>query len=164
MELQDSWVVQITKKLEEEKVKINKKDYVFFQLDFIEKFVKHTQKYCRNCEICEANKKEISDIVERMPLYVNNNSADRKELGNKLDEIVKHLKYVHKLQYKGYFLSLFSLIGLVAGILLFGGIAYLINPGFLKYGILGGFTIGIIIGRITGKIKDKKIEKEGLLI
>lgn len=160
MELKEIWIIQISNKIKEQKEKIHKKDISFFQIDVLEKLIKHTHNFSNKCNKCEANKQEITKLVEILPEYINENSNQRKEYGERFDLIIKHLKSAHNLQYKGFYLSLYSLFGFIIGILFFGLIAFLINPGILKFGILFGFAIGLIIGRIIGKIKERRLEKE----
>ena len=157
MELKNSWFFRINKNIQEQKGKIHKKDYKFFQVNIILKIAKYTQKFAGECTACDKNKEIIENLTENLDISINNSVVARRKFSNKIDKLTNHLKKEHKIFYEGYFLSLYTIIGIVVGTLLGTLIILPINIGLIKFGILFGFIAGIFAGRFFGKRKEKSI-------
>ncbi len=158
------WSKQLNDKIQDQKEAIFKRDYKFFKIDRLERINERIDIFSDNCEQCKNFKPELEDIVNKLPEYINGTPGMRAEYEKRNDKIVKHLKNVHGLVPEQYFSSIYSFIGFISGMILFGMIAYFINPAFLKWGILAGFTLGIITGRIIGTGKDKFKKKNELIL
>ena len=156
MELKDSWFLKINKNIQEQKGKIHKKDYKFFQVNVLLNIAKYIQKFSGACSTCSQNKEIFEDMTENLSNSINNSVSARRKYTNKIDKITKHLRKKHSIFYEGYFLSLYTILGIIAG-MLFGGLIFLpISISLIKFGVLGGFLIGIFVGRILGNQKEKK--------
>lgn len=158
------WSQGIKRTINKQKENIYKRDFKFFKIDRLEKIAERIDEYSDNCEECENLKKEVEHISNKLSEYINGSLQERSEYEKRSEIIVKHLKDKHGLISPGYYSAVYSLAGFSAGISVFTGIAYLINPVFWKFGLLIGFTLGIIAGRIYGNKKDKQKKNAGLIL
>ncbi len=158
------WSKNLNNEIELKKEEIFKRDYKFFKIDRLERINERIDVFSDNCETCRNFKTEIEDIVNRLPEFINGSPRKRAEYEKRNDTIVKHLKLKHGLVPEQYYVSVYSFIGLLIGAILFGGATYLVEPGFVKWGLLSGFTFGLIIGRILGHQKDKTKKAEDLIL
>ncbi len=143
---------------------IYKKDYKFYKIDRLERMSERIDEYSDSCSECDAFKTEVEDIVENLTESLKGSPTLRSEYEKRNEKIVKHLKEVHHLSYKEYYASVYSFVGFATGSVVLGGISWLINPTFLTFGLLAGFTIGIIAGRIIGKKKDNEQTRNSLIL
>lgn len=164
MEKLNVWSESIKRKVEEQDSKIFRRDYKFFKIDRLINIAERTDSFSDDCSVCTSNKKEIEDIVEKLSDYINGTIRERAEYEKRNEKIVKHMKFEHGLVQKGYFSALYSFAGLGFGTILGFGISYLINPAFFKFGLLAGFTVGVITGRILGNRVDKKKKSLDLIL
>lgn len=158
------WSKTIKNKIDEHIDDIYKRDYKFYKIDRLERIAEHIDNFSQNCEECKAFKPEVEDIAERLSEYLQGIPQLRSEYEKRNEEIVKHLQKKHNLAYKEYYASSYSFIGFMAGSIFFGGIMWFINPNFIVPTLLMGFAVGIIIGRVLGKKKDKENEQNNLIL
>ncbi|MCF6184102.1 MAG: hypothetical protein L3J56_05675 [Bacteroidales bacterium] len=158
------WSKKLNDEIELKKEEIFKRDYKFFKIDRLERINERIDIFSDDCEQCQNFKKEAEDIVSKLPAYINGTPGMRGEYEKRTEKIVKHLKHKHGLVPEQYYSSIWSFTGLLSGTLIFGFTAYLINNGFLKWGLFLGFTIGIIAGRIYGNRKDKFKQNSDLIL
>ena len=163
MEIQQAWLVKIHKNLLDQKNKIHKKDFRFFQIDILLELARRTQVLSHKCDKCKQNKQ----IIENLSL----SAADkidtikgRNEITKQIDAIIKHLKKDHKIYIKNYFIATYTFWGILLG----GILGYLTSLLFSQLtpitGIMIGFIIGLVVGRILGNYFEKKAHKEQRLI
>ncbi len=159
-----SWSLGIKKEIENKRDKIYKRDFKFFKIDRLVRIAEHVDVFSETCDECKTHKEEIEQITEKLSEFLNGTPRQRGEYEKRSEVLVKHLKEKHNLVQAEYFSAVYALAGFASGLILGGGIFYLIHPDFFKMGLLGGFTIGIISGRIIGKRKDKQKKKENLIL
>ena len=164
MEKIQVWSKSIQLNIEKQKEEIFKRDYKFFKIDRLERIAERIDQYSENCMICEEFKTEIEDLSMTAASHINGSPRERSRFEKRNELIVKHLKEEHQLVQKDYYASVYSLAGFAAGLLIFGGAAFFIDIRYFIFGLLTGFTLGIITGRIIGRNKDKQKEKEGLIL
>ncbi|MEA2040921.1 MAG: hypothetical protein U9N85_00020 [Bacteroidota bacterium] len=164
MENLKTWSTKIKREIDEKKDQIYKRDYKFFKLDRLGNIAEHTEEFAPDCTVCEASKKDIEDIVERIPDYLAGETKKRREYEKRNEKMVKHLQKIHSLYPKNYFISVYSLAGFTGGIVLGAGISYLINPEMLFRGVILGFIAGLFLGRILGAKKDKQQKADNLTL
>ena len=157
MELKKSLYIKVNQNIQEAKEKIHKKDYNFFQVELLLDLAKLTQKFSKDCKHCDANKKELEEISKNISININTISGRQKHT-DKIDKITSHLSKTHKIYYRGYFLSIYSLLGMLAGTISGVLIVLPISVHITAFGGMAGFTIGLIVGRILGRQKEKKLE------
>ena len=159
------WSKKIKADIDSQKDDIYKRDYKFYKIDRLEQIAERIDEFSDECSECNNLKSEVEDIVANLSDSLQNgNTKLRSEYEKRNEKIVKHLRNVHELSYKEYYVSVYSFIGFVAGTIVLGFIGWLILPQLLVFSLLTGFTIGIITGRLMGKRKDKEQERNGLIL
>jgi len=157
--LKDSWIVQLHNNVEKGKLKINRRDISFFNIDMIEQAARHTVIYIKHCTQCQENKQLLLNISENFPKMLNTIQG-RKEFTNNLDHVIKHLRVAHGVYPRGYFTAIYTFIALIIAAV-FAWIVAKINLLSMYASMLIFLGIGMIIGWIIGQIKDSKISKLG---
>ena len=158
------WYKKIEKTIIEENEKLYKNDFKFYQVESFLKIAKKVDQFAPNCKTCNNSKAEAEELAENLFEYLKGDVSSRRKYEKKLDAMNKHLRKEHSIYPKQYFISLYSLIGVVSGLLLGALIALLTIPGFMKQSLLFGFVVGLFVGRIWGKIKDKNLEKGNMVL
>ena len=158
------WSNTIKHNIENQSENIFKRDYKFFKIDRLERIAERIDEYSGNCEVCQSFKPEVENISQNVAELINGSPNDRSQYEKRNEVIVKHLKERHGLVHRDYYASVYSLAGFAGGLVLFGGIAFLIDIRYFIFGLLTGFTIGIIIGRVMGRKKDREKEKQNLIL
>ncbi len=158
------WSKKIQNDIDEQIDDIYKRDYKFYKIDRLERMSVRIDEFSDTCSECEALKTEVEDITSRLAEYLKGIPQMRSEYEKRNEEIVTHLQKAHGLAYKEYFVSSYSFIGFASGSAVFAGIMWFINPNFIIPSLLMGFTVGLIIGRILGKRKDKEKAANGLIL
>jgi len=149
------WYKKLEIKVLEEIEKLYKNDFKFYQVETFLKAAKKTDGFSEQCSTCKIHKKSSEKIADNLENYLKGDFKLRKDYEKQLDKITKHLKKEHKIYPEQYFISLYSLFGVLGGFGAGALIAYLTIPGFINQSMLFGFVGGLIIGRILGKKKEK---------
>ena len=158
------WYKKIEKDIIDENEKLYKNDFKFYQVESFLKIAKKIDQFAPDCEICKESKKVSEELTLNLYDYLKGDVSSRRKYEKKIDTMNKHLRKVHSIYPKQYFISLYSLLGVVAGLLLGAIVAYATIPGFLQQSLLFGFVLGLFVGRIWGKIKDKNQMKEAKVL
>ncbi len=154
-----SWLSDLSIKLEHNRDKLSLKDDRFLQINLFNNLMSKVDIYSNNCEKCKKFKIEIENYVDNLKA-VSISTAKQKEYEKFLTELKLHLEKEHKIYPARYFNSIFSFAGMLTGAAIGAGIGYLINPKFLWSGILIGWTTGLLLGKILGIKKDKKLRNQ----
>lgn len=158
--IKESWLVIVNKNIEEQNEKINSKDIKFFNLSILKDLARFTQRFSHNCETCKTNK----EIIMQMSLDSKekiNTIKGRNEITKNIDKITKHLRKEHKMYIQRYMLALYSIIGLLIGFTVGFGVGYYFQT--YQFFILVGTSVGLLVGRVWGKIIERKLHKNGQL-
>ncbi len=153
----ENWLVKIHNNLEINQEKISSKDFVFFNVDMIEKAAKQTVKFLKTCQTCQQNKEELLALSTEFPELLET-IGGRRKFTNRLDKVLKHLRKEHGIYPKGYFTGLYTLIGVLIGFVLSLLATW---SKFLSFfsSMLIFLGLGTIIGWFAGLIKDGKIAR-----
>ncbi len=162
MDIRESWLVKIHKNLLEQKEKIHKKDFRFFQIDILLELARRSQIFSNSCDVCRANKQVIEDLSVSVADKINTIKG-RNEVTKQIDKIVQHLKKKHKIYIKGYFLAVGSFWGILIGTVLGLVVGELFDFQLIS-SVSAGFVIGLFVGRFLGNIFEKKAGSENRLI
>lgn len=154
------WYKKIENQIMDQNERLHKKDFRFYHVDTLLQISKKIDEFSVDCPTCKQLKPNIEEISENLYGYLKGDVSSRKNYETKLEELNTHLRKVHKIYPKQFNLSLYSFVGVVAGLLIGWLIALLIDKTFLKQGLIIGFTFGLIIGRVYGKLKDNQLKKE----
>lgn len=164
MEKLNVWSKTINIKIEEQQEKLYRTDYKFFKLDTLEKISIKIDEFSDSCEQCNSLKQEIENLVDKIPDLINGSPGDRQFFEKKNSSFMSHLKKTHGIVQPAYFLSIYTFLGIIAGLILGAGISMIAGIQYLTLGMMSGFSIGILTGRIYGKILDKKKKESGLVL
>jgi len=158
------WSKKIQNEIDDQIDDIYKRDYKFYKIDRLERMAVRIDEFSDTCSECKALKNEVEDITSKLSKYLQGIPELRSEYEKRNEKIVTHLQKAHGLAYKEYYISSYSFIGFASGSAFFGGIMWFINPNFIIPSLLMRFTVGLIIGRIIGKKKDKEKAANDLIL
>ncbi len=153
----DNWIVRIHNNLKINGESVNSKDYVFFNVEMIEKAARHTVKFIKSCQTCQQNKDELLALSEQFPQMLDTISG-RRQFTNRLDKVLKHLRKEHGIYPKGYFTGLYTMVGVLTGFAVSLIVTSLKILSFFS-SMLIFLGLGTIIGWIWGLSKDGKIAR-----
>ena len=142
---------------------VKRLDVGYINVRLLNNTAKKIDKFYDNCKSCKRYKSDYNSLLPNLVEKVKESSF-RDEYENKLIEVVKHLEKKHKILPKSYFASLYTFFGILTGLALGILIAYFINKDTILTGLFWGGFGGIIIGRLFGLSKDKRLSKLGLSI
>ncbi len=151
------WYNKIQLQVEEKIENLHKKDFKFYRVDYFLLLAEKVDKLSSNCMDCKMLKKKIEDTANELDTLLSGSISLRKEYELKLDEIEKHIRKIHKIYPKQYFLYLYTFLGILGGISLGVLAAVIVNIDY-KTALIFGFTAGLLIGRIWGKYKENGSE------
>jgi len=149
-----TWLANIYQSLDNKKGRFHPSDFRFYNIAHLPLIANKTAKHSENCLICKENIGLLEKLVDELPESLNDKDSKRKFEMNK-DKIVSHLKKEHKLRFANYFASLYTLVGTLTGVLLWFILTKLF-PGKTSDTLFIFIVIGMILGYLTGKIKDKR--------
>ena len=151
----NSWSEGFYSRLEKIREQIPKSDFRFYNLGHLPLVAKKTEEFSKQCEICQSNQKILDQLVEMMPGCFENHHTRRK-FDKEKSRIEKHLHRKHQVHYAHFQYSLFSFLGILAG-LLAGVLLSLFFTGALSINYLLIASIsGLFLGQVAGKYYDRK--------
>lgn len=159
-DIKESWLVKTSQSIDELNEKINEKDSKFFNLKILLDLARLTQRFSHECDVCKENKLIIEKTVQESEEKINTIKG-RNEITKNIDKISVHLRKQHKMYIRRYMLSIYSILGLLAGLGVGVGVGYYFQT--YKFFILVGLALGLVLGRVFGKIKEKKLQKNNQL-
>jgi hypothetical protein len=153
----NNWYKEIIDRLDSIKDNIEPSDFRFYNITHLPIVIKQSLNHSSNCRVCKSNLPIIDEIVASFPQILTKNLKIRKDFDKKKNKIEQHLIKKHGLRFAGYYQSLYTLLGILTAIT----IALLINlinnsPAFNNLSIIA-ISIGLVVGRITGNVVDRKI-------
>jgi len=159
MEAHSDWYNRIDNEISQYLYTLNKKDAKKYKLDLLRRIARRVDDFAGYCGECQAFKSEISDLLQGLSLLVQIPGKEGvKSHARSVNNMVNHLKKVHKLVNKGHYLGIGMGIGMAIGAGLGGALgAASDNPAI-------GTPLGIAIGVAIGSYLDKKAEREGKVI
>ncbi|GAB4299472.1 MAG: hypothetical protein Kow0068_23020 [Marinilabiliales bacterium] len=148
--------------IEKHKENLSAQDYRYYQIDKIVKFSVILDKH-ENCELCKNYNNKLYKFIIDLPDVIND-KIKRVEFNELTQQIAKHLRKNHNYYLTNFHSYTYSFYGMLAGLIL-GLILIFIFPESKRiFIILSCWFFGLIVGRITGVIKDNKIKKTGFQI
>ena len=156
--IQESFIVKLKQKLDEQEEKLNPKDKKFFNLGIIMDLGRFSQKFSYECDVCKQNKELLMGMTEHLADSINTLEG-RRDITKKLDIVTSHLRKKHKMYIRRYISSLYTVLIMTIGLL--GGVIFGLFSGTYKIPILVGGAVGLFIGSIWGGIKEAVLKKKG---
>ncbi len=185
MEKLNVWSTQIKRTIKAQTEELFRKDYVFYKIDRLERISERIDTFSDTCEHCKGLKPEVESIAAGISELKNGSTHHRAEYERRNEEIVKHLRKVHGLEQAIYNTSLYTLLGMIAGLAVSFALSFILVPeltwdniiqilldtkgsypasGTVHSVFLLGFVPLSIVGRIVGVRKDAIIRKSGRLL
>jgi len=156
-DLMDNPIVKIHRNIEHNKTKIHPRDFVFFNVDMIERAAKHSIKF-KQCEQCKQNLEELVRLSEQFPELLETIQG-RKQFGKRLDKVIVHLRKAHKIFPQGYFKAVYSLYGTVLGFIL-AIIVYKLKLLSLYMSVVIVLGVVLVIAYFYGAYRDGQVKKQ----
>ena len=159
MEAHSDWYNRIDNEISQYQSTLNKKDAKKYKLDLLRRIAGRVDDFAGYCGECQAFKSEISGLLQELSLLVQMpNKQNQRSYSKSINNIVTHLKKVHKLVNKGHYIGIGIGIGTAIGAGL-GGVlgAASDNPAI-------GTPLGMAVGLAIGSYLDTKAEREGKVI
>jgi len=158
------WAKTIEQEVETQKKSILKKDLAFYKVDLLPEIALRIDEYSTNCKACQDYKTELDDIVNGLSKSLEGSPKLRKNYEDRRELITQHLNESHGLKADNYYSSIYSLAGILGGAILGAFIGWIINIHILKFTILVGVGLGMVIGRLIGASKDRKNKRKKLTL
>lgn len=153
-----SQAVKITDRISAQRNDISDRDFRFYQLDKIIRISQFLEKD-RDCKDCRLYLENIFEFIDNLP----DNLSDRKKrmmFDGTIEKTLRHLRKIHGFYLEKYFNYNYTVLGMFAGLATGIFISYIITEYSKAPIIIAGWLTGLIAGRITGNILDKRIKKE----
>ena len=161
--MQNSWLDNINTNIDNQiDNHISVKDYRFYQIEKLKRIAALLDKDKNiNCLDCKHGKIELEKIVDELDRLINKSGVNRREYEKRVEKLIKHLKDEHQIYQAHHFTytysGIYTLVGVVFGLLLSYGIFYAFNPRifFMCAGV------GMVAGNVLGSKKDKHQARTG---
>lgn len=159
MEVGSQWYNRIAAEITQYEYTLGQKEAKRYKLDLLKRVAKRVDDFSHTCGECQTFQSEITRLVQEMSLLTQMpNKEGVKSHTKAINNIVSHLKKVHKLVEKGHYMGMGIGIGWLIGAAIGGALgAAFDNPGI-------GTAIGIALGIAVGYYLDKKAKEEGRVI
>ncbi|MCQ2249596.1 MAG: hypothetical protein MJZ66_00655 [Bacteroidales bacterium] len=154
----------ISRNLEDNRTKVYKKDYSFFNLGSVLALAKVSDAESCQCKRCQANMERLAQFSETYPDLIAMGEAGKRNLEDGLDDIFQHLAKEHGYSRKGWYKSLYGAIGLGVGLLAGILAALLASDGNGRVAFAVAATIPLVAGYAWGGRKDFLAEKAGKIV
>ncbi len=135
----------------------------FYSLEAFPRLMHYLETHKKDCPECAEHFRKLDEMSYNMGQWMKNDMPEVKIFQKELEGSVKHLRAHHKVFPRGLWLSRFVFFGILVGIL--GAlVTVFFVAGLVIGGILltGGF-IGMLVGWIAGKNKERRIKKQDRL-
>jgi len=153
-----TWLENFYQSLEQKKEKMHPSDFRFYNIARLPILANKTLKYSDTCRACKLHIKLLEELVDELPECLNQKDTRKKFEINK-NKIVSHMVNVHKLRFATYYTSLFTLIGSIAGGLLWFILTFVMISKLANISLVF-VVIGMTSGYLIGKMKDKRKYRE----
>lgn len=161
------WLEEVESAFQDEKFTATQIRY--FRPDRFIKMAGRIEEFKSDCKICETYYDEAVEIISRLKSEKGISEEAFYAYNSLFKKITEHLRAKHQLVFPRYYSSIFTLIGIISGLVI-----WLVIWQFLGAKIdfmfdsktmflIFGFA-GLSIGRLVGSRKDKKIQELNLRI
>jgi hypothetical protein len=145
-----------------------RREYKLFNIARFIKSAKWTDSFSDQCPVCKKNKSDMLHAAREIKSMIRPSGGGEATFETLLDTVYHHIRKDHKLTPRSYFISLYSFVGMIAGVIS-GGLVGVVTDlmlhaekwQWLKNGLLVGWFLGLVAGQILGKRKDNRIKKLG---
>jgi hypothetical protein len=159
MEVGSQWYNRTVSEIDQYRLSLAKKEVQKYKLDLLLRVTKRVDDFSQICSECQIYQKEIEGLVQELGLLIQRpDKGQHRKYTKAVFGITEHLKKVHKLVDKGYYMG----IGIGIGMALGAGIGAAIGAAFDNPGV--GTGMGLALGAAIGAYLDRKAREEGRVI
>ncbi|PRY95795.1 hypothetical protein BY457_11912 [Marinilabilia salmonicolor] len=135
----------------------------FYSLEAFPRLMHHLETHKTECEVCRRHFETLDEMSFELGQWMKTDAPEMVNFQAELEDSVRHLRSDHKVFPKGLWLSRFVLMGILVGIL--GALITIVVVAGVVIGgvLLTGAFIGMMVGWIAGKNKERKIKKQNRL-
>ncbi len=155
LEDQSEWYRRLVTEIRSLSDSLSKNVYKKYKLDMLLRIARRVDTLSYTCDECQSNKEVITNLVQDMGNMIQlSDKETSKSYFKTIEDLTKHLQKQHKFVTKGYYVGLWSGIGVVIGA---AAGAIMDNSGI-------GTAIGTVIGLLIGLALDAKAKREDRVI
>jgi hypothetical protein len=158
-----AWSYNFEKELEVQIEGLQRMQTNYLNFRLLNNSAKKIDELSEHCEQCTAYKKDYDALLAKIDTLSKDDDLLR-HYETKMLEVVDHLKKHHQIKSRTFYSSFYAFLGLFLGLalsIIFNLIIY--NEVLTILSLYGAFT-GLIVGRFTGLITDKRMLKIGKTI
>ncbi len=133
----------------------------YLRLDRFLAMADHLERHAPHCDRCRSLWQEAEELTRQQVRDKEDVLLFEEEYVVLMEKMSRHLKESHGYRLPNHYVSLYTLLFLVAGVAAGVAVAWLTARAGLQAGALTGAVAGLVTGRIVGNRKDKKIRAEG---
>lgn len=163
----NEWIEEIELTFQDEKFTATQIRY--FRPDRFMKMAGRIEEFKSDCKICEVYFDEAVEVISRLKSEKGISEEAFYAYNSLFKRLTEHLRVKHKLVFPRHYSSLFTLIGILSGLVIwlviwqfFGTKIEFILDNKTMF-LIFGFA-GLSVGRLIGSRKDKKIQELNLRI
>lgn len=137
----------------------------YYQAGRFIKMAAWIESYRNECAECKDLQKKIDEISKLLLRDESVSDSTKMEYSGLFRDLTTHLRKKHRLQLPGYFSSIYTLLGILGGMVIWFLIKEFILTGqaLLSPGtdMILLIFLGLAIGRLLGRKKDNQVKKHG---
>ncbi|MFA9391222.1 MAG: hypothetical protein ACERKD_15540 [Prolixibacteraceae bacterium] len=162
MDNKTDWVNEKFLRIEELTDKLSFSKYNLLKISFLKRLVDESFKNASNCETCKTNLPVLQDMIEEIPHLdlIDHRSPYEK----KFNAIRTHFHKKHGFVQPYQFTTIWTLIGISAGIAPVIVWLLLVKRPVELDPLLAGAAVGLVLGYVWGSLKDGKFRKAKKII
>lgn len=157
-----AWFSRVAAEIEQHRYALSPKDFKRYRLDLLMRVARRVDEFAQVCGECQSHREEIMRLLRELALLLQvpgkGNRGALKQYTVAVKTLVEHLKKVHKLVDRHYYMGIGTSIGTGIGAALGGALNQI--TGYAGFGTV----IGILLGLAAGWYLDRKAEREGRVI
>ena len=158
-----NWYERVRARLvrHEEEATVSSKDMRFFRVDTLLSMGKHcAEKAELGCDTCANLRDKTEYVAEHLHEMLDGHTGHIKQYEEVYAAMESHLKGEHRMVYAKHTQAVYGILGMLAGVAVGYAVGYLVNPNGLRIFVLAGWFLGLLLARIAGGVKEKKLKKE----
>ena len=152
----------IYEKLNDQLAGISRAEIRAANLEVYPRLIDALEKRSAECKECKALYEESEKYTNDIVSVLKGDAGFRKQFEEFVNRAFMHLHDEHQTLPKGKLLSVSVLVGMLVGLSVAVIAAYFLNIDLMRFGALG-WLIGVMAGWITGKVREKNLQKQNKL-
>ncbi|SMO32615.1 hypothetical protein SAMN06265379_10138 [Saccharicrinis carchari] len=152
----DEWMSDLEEKVD----KIPRVQAVISSFEVLPRLGKLLSDKSNSCSECFMYWQKLQESTLHFDQFFEDGNRYSIDFENLVEIIMQHLKISHAIRPKGYLLSLYTLAGMVVGVLLGAIVGFAFLSGEYKGAVLLGWLIGMLLGWSAGTRKEKRMRKQ----